>query len=309
MLIAVAGASLADHGTAVALHDQQRPGEPVLPQGVLERGQVVPQPRPDLGAHDGGGVARELPDAGADLAGQRDEHLRVLLGDQLAQPPLVHRVAEGPQQRHRDRADPVVEQRPDRGAGLVLVQSDDDGAVPVDPLGDLQGVPLGEQAVVLGLPEDVLQLVRRAPEVAALDIHDEDRVAVALGGEEPDRRHVAHHQGVQRRRGAVGDVVGAGEHVRQGDAELLGQQLKHVEDPAGIVRRGGRGLRGEHGPGVVVQDGIGERAAHVHADDIGHGARSFTVEAAASGRGPGRNLCYGGYENVDYLTVLIKVNT
>ena len=99
-----------DHGAAVALHDQQRPGEPVLPQGVLQRGQVVPQPRPDLGAHDGGGVAGELPDAGADLAGQRDEYLRVLLGDQLAQPPLVHGVAEGPQQRHRDRADPVVEQ-------------------------------------------------------------------------------------------------------------------------------------------------------------------------------------------------------
>ena len=143
-------------------------------------------------------------------------------------------------------------------------------------LGDLQGVPLGQQAVVLGLPEDVLQLVRRAPEVAALDVHDEDRVAVALGGEEPDRRHVAHHQRVQRRRGAVGDVVGAGEHVRQGDAQLLGQQLEHVEDPAGIVRRGGRGLRGEHGPGVVVQDGIGERAAHVHADDIGHWLGSFT---------------------------------
>ncbi len=82
-------------------------------------------------------------------------------------------------------------------AGLVLVEGDDDGAVPVDALGDLQGVPLGQQAVVLGLAEHVLQLVRGAPEIAALHVHDEDRVAVTLGGEEADRRHVAGDQGVQ----------------------------------------------------------------------------------------------------------------
>ena len=219
-------------GAAVALHDQQRPGEPVVPQGVFQRAQVVPQPGPDLGAHDGGGVAGELPDPRADLAGQRDEHAGVLLGDQLAQAPLVHGVAEGPQQGYRDRADPVVEQRPDRRASLVFVQRDDDRAVPVDALGDLQGVPLGQQRVVLGLTEDVLQLVRGPAQVPALDVHDEDRVAVALGGQEPDRWHVARDQRVQRRRGAVGDVVGTGEHVRQRDAQLLGQQLERVEDPA-----------------------------------------------------------------------------
>ena len=202
------------------------------------------------------------------------------LGDQLAQPLLVHGVAERPQQRHRDRAHAVVEQGADLGARVVLVERDDDGAVAVDALGDLQRVPLGQQAVVLGLAQHVLQLVRRAPQVAALDVHDEDRVAVALGGEEPDRRDVAGDQRVERRRRAVGDVVGLGQHLRQRLAELLGQQLQDVEHAAGVVRRGRGRLRGDDGPRVVVEDGVGERAPDVHADDIGHDSRSFAGEAA-----------------------------
>jgi hypothetical protein len=105
-------------------------------------------------------------------------------------------------------------------------------AVPVDALGYLQSVPFGQQRVVFGLAEDVLQLVRGPAQVAALDVHDEDRVTVALGGQEADRRHVARDQRVQRRCGPVGDVMGVGEHVRHTDAQLLGQQLEYVQDPA-----------------------------------------------------------------------------
>ena len=76
-------------------------------------------------------------------------------------------------------------------ARAVLVERDDDLAVAVEPLDDLEGVALGEQVVVLVLLEHVLELVRRAPEVAALDVHDEDRVAVPLRGQEADVGHLA----------------------------------------------------------------------------------------------------------------------
>ena len=284
-------------GAAVALHDQQRAGEALLAQGVLQRREVVAQAGPDLRAHDRRGVAGELADARADLAGQRDEHVRVLLGDELAQALLVGGVAEGPEQRDRDGADAVVEQCADRGAGAVLVEGDDHGAVAVDALGDLQRVPLGQQVVALVLLQDVLQLVGGAAEVAALDVHDEDRVAVALGGEEPDRRHVAHDQRVERGRRAVRDVVGVGQHLGQRPADLFGEQPEDVEHAEGVVGRGGRRLRGDHRAGVVVQHGVGERAAHVHADDIGHDSRSF-AETAAVNCGPDGCVDYSTSEKV-----------
>ena len=202
------------HGAAAGLHHEQRTGQLAFAQRGFQRGEVVAQAGADLGAHDRGGVAGELPDPRADLGRQRDEHVGVGLADQLAQPPFVHRVAERPQQRHRDRAHPVGQERADRLARGVLVEGDDHVPVAVDPLGDLQRVPLREQPVLFGLAEHVLQLVRRTAEVAALDVHDEDRVAVALGGEEADGGHVARDQRVQRRRGAVGDVVGVGQHLR-----------------------------------------------------------------------------------------------
>jgi hypothetical protein len=173
--------------------------------------------------------------------------------------------------RHRDRPHAGDQQRADPFARPVLVERDDDLAVAVEPLDDLEGVALGEQVVVLVLLEHVLELVRRAPEVAALDIHDEDRVAVPLRGQEADVGHLAGHQCVQRRRRPVGDVMRLGEHLLDGTAELLGEQLEHVEHPARVVRGRRRGLGRDHRPRLVVEHRIGERAAHVDADHVGHG--------------------------------------
>ena len=269
---------------AVALHDQERPLQSPAAQAAVERAEVVPQAGADLRAHDRRRVARELPDPGAHLVGQGDEDVRVRLVDELAEPPLVGRVLERPEQGDRDRAQAVVQERADGLAGLVLVERDDDVAVAVDPLGDLQRVLLRQQPVRLALAQDVLQLVRRAAEVPALDVHDVDRVPVAPGREEADRRHVAHHQRIERGRRPVGDVVGVREHVLQRSTELLGEGLEHVEHSARVVRWSRGSLRREDRSRVVVQHGVGERPADVHPDHIGHGALPCSVPGGGGHR-------------------------
>ena len=173
--------------TAVGLHHQERTGQAALGQLALEGAEVVTQPGGDLRAHHGGGAPGELSDPRADLARERDEEVGGDLVDDLADPLLVSRVAEGPEERDRDRLHALVDEGVHGPAYGLLVERDDHVAVPVDPLHDLESEPLGDQAVGLALRHHVLQLVGGGAEVATLDVHDVDRVAVSDGGQEPDR--------------------------------------------------------------------------------------------------------------------------
>ena len=251
-------------GAAVALHDEQRSGQAVGPERRLERPEVGAEARSDLGAHDRRGAPGELPDAGADLAGQAHEQVGGGLVDEFAEPLLVGGVAEGPQQRDGDGLDALGDEGVDGGAGRSFVERDDDVAVPVEPLRDLEGEALGDQRVGLGLPHDVLEILGRAPEVSAFDVHDEDRVAVPGGGEEADPRDVAGDEGVERRRRPVREVVHVGEHRLERLAAFLRERSQDVEDTCGVVggRRGDLGR--EDAARVVDQDRVGEGAPDVH---------------------------------------------
>ena len=66
-------------------------------------------------------------------------------------------------------------------------------------------------------------------------------------------------------------VVGVGEHVGDGPADLPGQHAQDVENPLGVIRWSGRCLRGHDGPRIVGQDGVCERAPDIHPDHVGHG--------------------------------------
>ena len=143
---------------------------------------------------------------------------------------FVGGIAERPQERHGDGSDAVVEKGSDSGAYLVFVERHHHTAVAVHPLGDLEGVALVHKTVRLALRHHVLQLLGGAAEIPAFHVHDVDRVAVAFGGQEPDVGHVAHHQGVERRRGAVRDVVSVRQHLVERLTQLLRQHTEDVHD-------------------------------------------------------------------------------
>ncbi len=131
-------------------------------------------------------------------------------------------------------------------------------------------MPLAHQTMRFALPQNVLQLLGGPAEVATLDIHDVDRVAMALRGQESDLGDLIHHQRVQRGGRAVRDVMGRGQHLPQWAAQLFGQHLEDIHDSLRVVRRRRRRLSREYQPVSVIEDGIGERATDVHSDHICH---------------------------------------
>lgn len=80
--------------------------------------------------------------------------------DEFADALLVHGVAERPQQRDRDPRHLLGEELADGLAGGILVEGDDDVAVPVEPFGHLQGVFLRDETVGLALSHHILELLR-----------------------------------------------------------------------------------------------------------------------------------------------------
>ena len=109
-------------------------------------------------------------------------------------------------------------------------------AVAVHPLHYLERVPLGQQGVALVLAQDVLQFVRRTPDVATLDVHDVDRVSMPDGGQEAYGRHITINA-----TGAIAAVLGEigfpyevarGVAVVSRAAGLVGHILEERREPA-----------------------------------------------------------------------------
>ena len=193
--------------SAGTLHHQERAAQTLAPQLRLQLGQVEIQARPDLRAHDRGRVASELPDARADLRRDRYKDVGILLGHKLAQPMLVLGVSERPEQGDGDRADALGQDLADHCARVVLVERGNHHAGAIDALRHLAREPVRHDRARLILQNDLLQLMLRAAEIPPLDVHDVDRVAMALGGDKTDIGHVAHHERVQRRGRTMGDIV------------------------------------------------------------------------------------------------------
>jgi hypothetical protein len=270
VVIALRGRVAGDDRAPGALHHEQRAAEAAGAQLRLERVEVGLQPRAHLRAHDGRGRARVLADARADLARQPDVEVGRERGDQLAHAQLMPRVSKRPQQRDGDRLDVECEELFDRARRLRFVERDDDLAGVVDALVDLAHARLGDQRRRLARASEVLDVLRPKPGVAALEVHDHQRVGVAARGEEADARDVAGDQRVERGRRPVRDQLGVAEQLC-GLAAECGGELAHDRDHAAReVGRRRRGLRRGHGSAVVGGDGVGERAADVDPDDVAH---------------------------------------
>ena len=262
-----------DHA-AVRLHDERRTRQTALAERLGELFEVGAGGRPDVRVDDGRDRALILALARRGLVRDRHVKARRLLLDDLAQTALVGGVAKRPHERDGDRLEVLArQQRAHRLAGGVVVHRGEHLAVHRHPLDDLRGAPARHERYRLVGAVHAVHLVdrdaRRAPGAA----HHQESVVVALRGEQADARSLALHHQVRADRRAVREPVGLGEHVAGGNARLAREQLEALDHPVhrgGAVRR--RRLGVKDAALVIHRHAVGERAADVDAEEVGHGA-------------------------------------
>ena len=258
------------HGLPGALHDQERAAKTAFVEAAFEPDQIIVEPRRHHGAHHGGDVARIFADARADQRGEADIERGRHLADDGGEALFVRRIAEAPQERDGERLDALVQKLADGAARLRLVERHDDAALVVDALVDLANEALGDERRRLVGAHHRLNVLGIEPGVAARQIHDGERIAVAAGGEKADLGDVAGDERVERGGGAVRDVFGLSQQIVPRHAEILRQFVENIEHALGVIVRRRRCLGADEMSGAVGRDGVGKSSADVDPDQIGH---------------------------------------
>ncbi len=195
----------------------------------------------------------------------------------------MRRIGERIDQTHRDRFDPLGEQRVDGAFGVGTLQRAIDTTVGIDAfIDDLTQVALDQRRRLH--PTEVVE-PRHAQRANLED------VAKALGGDQSDARALVLEDRIRCDRGAVADLFDC-----LAIEPRLGEQLgQPVDDRARVVVDAGRDLlRMDRTVGAEQHD-VGKRSADVDADRVAsHGRASHSHHSAARGYGSGSCHCTFG---------------
>ena len=255
------------HHAAVGAHDADLAREPLGPQKVLEPPQIGLHPRSHEGVERGGRGALVFAVFAHDLVRQGDEERGRRLAQDLADAPLMRRIGIGMQEADRDGFDLQRFERGDEAAQLALVERDQDVALRVHALGELEGEIARDQRF-----RPVEEKVESLNSVAAAD-----RICIpeAARGDERGARAFLLQHGVDRDGRAV-------QHLRQRRQFATGER-EAVGRAAGRIGRHGRGLRRDDAA-VDAADQVREGAADIDADDVQSNGPSGGDERALSYR-------------------------
>ena len=229
--------------------DQQLAGEAGGAEVVVERAQVALHQRLQRGV-DGSGRRTRI------LAQDRVEPVRERVGnpwhrllDQGAQPLLVRRILDRPEQADGDRLHPLACEPGQRLPGRVLVERPLDLAFGRHPLRDLGREP----ARHVGLEGVDMEL--EGMQLAALAV-DQD-VRKAFGHQQRGPGGGAGDDGVGRPGGAVDQHLGRPDQRLEGEAHGAGRIGEARLDPVGAARRRGRRLAdGERAAGAATTTSV-----------------------------------------------------
>ena len=252
---------------------------------VTERAQPVPHGRQfglhrplQVGVEHRGHGALVLAELRHDLAGQHhrqvaDVILLVFLADDLLGAFLVPGIGEAPQQRDDDRPCSAVHQQAELAPQVVLVQRADDPSGRVDALLDADDHGPRDERCRFALHGEVAALGQAGPVGPLGAAADEDRVLVALGGDQADPGSAPFDQAVHGHGRGVPDDVEARQERLEVLPGLERDLLDRVDEAHRQVVRGGRRLAD---PALAVEGehGVGEGAAHVDVGGIERGVGS-----------------------------------
>ena len=175
--------------------------------------------------------------------------------EELAEPKLVHRVGDRPEQADGDRLDLAVSQLLDLGHGRLLVERNHDLASCTDALGDLERQRPG----YVGIRVRAGEVERLGP--AAFT--EEEDVRMALGGEERRLRRGPGEDRVDRPGRPVDEKVGVGQKRAAIGLRGLRGEVQDVEDARDRICGRRRALEDRELAGPVLHDQIREGPAGV----------------------------------------------
>ncbi len=193
---------------------------------------------------------------------QRVGHTGKTFFEELAQPELVCRVRDRPQQTHRHRFHAVGGEPLHRGPRHPLVESPLDTALRIDAFQHFEGEP----------PRDVgrrrIDIELEGHALSAAAVHE--RVGKPRGTQHRRLRRGAGHDRVGRARGAVDQHVRTADQRLHGKAEAtrcVAEPLLHPHETP--LRSRGR-LSHRQRAGLVGHHHVGEGSPGVDRDPIGH---------------------------------------
>ena len=101
---------------------------------------------------------------------------------------------------------------------------------------------------------------------------------MAARGDEADPGAAAGDELVREAGGADGNRARIAQHVVHREAAALRHILERIDHPLAGIARNREALVGQDRAGLVDDDAVGERPAHVDADDVPH--QPFLFQAA-----------------------------
>ena len=228
-------------------------GSPASARAARERGEVGAQQRREGGVELGRGGALVLAERAHDLVRERDVHAGQPVAQRRAECALVRGMAVGVQEADGDRLG-VERGDPLRQPGGILERA----------ARAVGRHPLGCSDAALRRHERRRMRGAQAVEVRAGLAAELDEVLEALRRDEHRARAAPLQQRVRRDRRAVRERA----HVLGGRPGAVQGRADGGEHTLGLVVGGGRRLRG-HQPPVDGDDGVGEGAADVDAEEHG----------------------------------------
>ena len=251
------------HQAAGDRADQQLAGEARGAEVVAERAQMALHEGLQRGVDRGRGRARVFAQDRVEPVRERVGHPRHRLLDQGAQPLLVRRVLDRPEQADGDRLDALPREPGERRARRVLVERPLHLAFGRHPLGDFGREP----ARHVGLERVDMEL--EGMQLAALAI-DQD-VRKTLGHQQRGLRGGAGDDRVGRPGRAVDQHVRVPDQVFDGDAHGPRRVGEPGLDAVGAPRGRGRRLADGERTARCGDDDIGKGAAGIDGNSVGHG--------------------------------------
>ena len=233
-----------------------------LRQPGLQTPQIVLDHRPNGGVGDGGGKALELLDLWQHV--RRCCHIRVLQarsdgGGGLL---LMRRVAPGMQKTDRHCLDVCPRQLFDGGVQGGLVERGFHRSVGPHAFADRQAEAARDQRRGRGHAQIVAFGLQPLPHF--------DDVAVALGREHADAGGFTLQQCVGGGGGAVDDAASVRQQVFQRHVQPFGGENQALQHALRLVRGRGGGLGDDCFAVGGGDDDVGERAADIDTDCVGH---------------------------------------
>ena len=244
----------------------ERSAEAAVAQQVFDPVQIIGDFRCEIGVEHGRGRALVFADDRRDLAGQTDKGVRRHLANDGADPLFVRRIAERPQQHHRESLRAGVDQFADRAAHALFVERNEHATGLIDALAHLAHQTARHDRIGVTASAVAPEMLDRNAGREAHQPLQRQRVAEAARGDQAGGRAGALDQRVGGLRRAVAEGGDLAEKLFRPEPVRFRRDGDGVEHAFFQFAGCGGGLGGRNIAALIHQHQIGKSAANIDSE-------------------------------------------